>query len=320
MMNATGTVPQQPVQRNPNRERRGGLVGPAIVIALGVVLLLNNLGYLGWGVWDTLVSLWPVLLIAVGLDLLIGRRSILGSALVVLLMLAGLGAMIWWTGFWLPGGMAITSETISQPLGAAKQADIDIGMGAGRLTIGALSESDNLLEGTFAHSSGEQVLHDFSVTGDTATYKLRSQVAWIFPFRERRGERLEWNLLANRDIPLRMHIDTGAGQAALSLARLQVTDLDVNTGVGQVTLTLPQQGQVRARINGGVGETVVIIPAGMAARIEATTGLGQVNVIGNYQRDGKLSISPGYDSAVNRVDLAVSGGIGSITIRQESGR
>jgi hypothetical protein len=45
-----------------------------------------------------------------------------------------------------------------------------------------------------------------------------------------------------------------------------------------------------------------------------------VHVIGNYQRSGKLSISPGYDSAANRVDLVVNGGIGSVTVRQENGR
>lgn len=151
-------------------------------------------------------------------------------------------------------------------------------------------------------------------------FKLRSQAAWVFPFREQRGERVEWKLLLNRDIPLRLHVDTGAGQATLELARLQIVRLDVNIGIGQSTLTLSQQGQVRARVNGGIGETVVIIPAGMAARIEATTGLGQVHVVGNYQRDGKVSISPGYQSAANRVDLIVNGGIGSITIRQESGR
>jgi hypothetical protein len=312
-MNATGTM----TERSP---RRSGLVGPAILVALGVVLLMNNLGYLGWGVWETLVRLWPVLLIAIGLDLMIGRRSILGSALVALLVLAALGMAIWWTGFWLPAAVAVTSETISQPLGAAQRADIDIAMGAGRLSVGALAESDNLIEGTIAKGSGEQALRDFAMSGDSATFKLRSQVAWVFPFRERRGERIEWNLLLNRDIPLRLHIDTSAGQATLELAQLQVANLDVNTGVGQTTLTLPQQGQVQARINGGIGETVVIIPAGMAARIEATTGLGQLHVVGNYQRDGKLSISPGYASAANRVDLIVNGGIGSVTIRQESGR
>jgi hypothetical protein len=43
-------------------------------------------------------------------------------------------------------------------------------------------------------------------------------------------------------------------------------------------------------------------------------------VLGNFQRVGKLSVSPGYDSAANRVDLRVNGGVGSVTIRQESGR
>jgi hypothetical protein len=38
------------------------------------------------------------------------------------------------------------------------------------------------------------------------------------------------------------------------------------------------------------------------------------------QHQGQVYSSAGYDSAANRVDLAVSGGIGSITIRQESGR
>jgi hypothetical protein len=164
------------------------------------------------------------------------------------------------------------------------------------------------------------VLRDFALSGDAATFKLRSQAAWAFPFRERSGERVEWNLLLSRDIPLRLQIDTGAGQATLELARLQVVNLDVNTGVGQTTLTLPQQGQIQARVNGGIGETIVIIPAGMAARIQATAGLGQVHVVGNYQRDGKVSVSPGYQSAANRVDLVVNGGIGSITIQQESGR
>ena len=102
-MNATDTMIERP-------PRRGGLVGPAILVALGVVLLLNNLGYLGWGVWETLVRLWPLLLIAIGLDLMIGRRTILGSALVALLVLAALGMAILWTGFWLPTGVAVTSE------------------------------------------------------------------------------------------------------------------------------------------------------------------------------------------------------------------
>jgi lia operon protein LiaF len=93
-MNAQTAMTKRP-ERSPIR---GSLAGPAVLIGLGIVFLLNNLGYLGWGIWDTLLRLWPVLLIAVGLDLLIGRRSALGSALLALLVVAALGAAIWWTG------------------------------------------------------------------------------------------------------------------------------------------------------------------------------------------------------------------------------
>jgi hypothetical protein len=315
-MQASGTLMEQ----SGRQRRRGGLVGPTILIALGIVFLLNNLGYLSWGIWDSLLRLWPVVLIAVGLDLLVGRRSMLGSALVALLVLLGLCMAVWWSGFWLPNGIAIVGETINQPLGGARSADVDIGMGAGQLHIGALAESDNLIEGRVDRAGNEQIARTFTMNGDTAVFGLKSRAAWPFMFGERRSDGVEWDLRLNRAIPLRLHIDTGAGQAALDLARLHIANLEINTGVGQTTLTLPQEGQFAARINGGIGQVVVTIPAGMAARIVATTGLGQVNITGNFQRNGNVSVSPGYDGATNRVDLTVNGGIGSLVIRQESGR
>ena len=41
---------------------RGGLVGPAILIGAGVVLLMNTLGLWPWSVWWMVLRLWPVLL------------------------------------------------------------------------------------------------------------------------------------------------------------------------------------------------------------------------------------------------------------------
>jgi len=56
------------------RRWRGSLVGPIILIGLGIVFLLNNLGLLSWSVWEVILRLWPILLIAIGLDILLGRR------------------------------------------------------------------------------------------------------------------------------------------------------------------------------------------------------------------------------------------------------
>lgn len=71
--------------------RRGSIAVPLLLIAAGVILLLNNLGRLPWAVWDLLAKLWPVLLIALGLDILFGRSALrwaLGIALAVLVAVA----------------------------------------------------------------------------------------------------------------------------------------------------------------------------------------------------------------------------------------
>jgi len=314
-MNATRAMPQRPAPR-------GGLVGPTILVGLGVVFLLNNLGWLGWEIWETLLRLWPVLLIAVGLDLLIGRRSALGSALIVVILLGVMGTAVWWSGAWWPRAAPLAGEAIAQTLDGATRADVTIGMGAGTLRLHELDDSANLISGTVRRAPGDDVRRSFSVNGDTAFFSLRNHgpSAWGLRFSRERANPIVWDLRLNQDVPMRLKVDTGAGAATIDLARLHVANLDVNTGVGTTTLTLPAQGRMEARISGGVGATTISVPAGVAVRIEAETGLGQVRVQGDYPRQDKLYVSPDYDTAANRVDLRVNGGIGSITITQEHGR
>lgn len=79
-------------------------------------------------------------------------------------------------------------------------------------------------------------------------------------------------------------------------------------------------GLLRAQVDGGIGETIIFIPVGMAARIKVDTGLGGIQVTGNYQRQGDVYVSPGYDTAENHVDLEVNGGIGKIIIHESKGQ
>ena len=80
-----------------NGRKHIDLVGPTILIGIGVIMLLNNFGYLNWGLWE-IISLWPVLLIAAGLEILIGRRSLLGAFAAALIVAALLTGAIWFIG------------------------------------------------------------------------------------------------------------------------------------------------------------------------------------------------------------------------------
>ena len=301
------------------RERRASLVGPIILIGLGLVFLLNNLGMLSWDVWDIIVRFWPILLIAIGLDILIGRRSILGSLLALAVMLVVVGAGLWLITSQVAPGPALTYESIDQSLEGATLADVTLGFGAGALRIGVSPEGTNLITGKVALGQGEHLVRDFRKSGDTAVFTLRSEGFALFPFVGRWNADKLWDLRFSPDVPLRLNINTGVGESTLDMERLKLTELDLHAGVGKVTLTLPGRGQMQASINGGIGEVVVRIPAGMAARVHATAGLGNSQVLGNYQRQGGMYVSPGYDTAENRVDLEVKGGIGKITIQQYQG-
>jgi len=86
--------------------RKVSLVWPLILIGLGIIFLLNNLGALDWDVWFLIVRLWPLLLIAVGLDVLLGRRAGIWAALTVFIIIWLFVGGVWlirstrsvWTG------------------------------------------------------------------------------------------------------------------------------------------------------------------------------------------------------------------------------
>jgi len=301
------------------RERRGSLVGPIILIGLGLVFLLNNLGMVSWDVWDIIARFWPILLIAIGLDILIGRRSLLGSLLALAVMLVVVGAGLWLITSQVAPGPALTYESIDQPLEGATLADVTLAFGAGALRVGVSPEASSLIAGRVALGQGEHLVRDFRKSGDTAVFTLRSEGFTLFPFIGWRNTDKLWDLRLNSEVPLRLSINTGIGESTLDMERLKLTELDVHAGIGKVTLTLPGRGQMQASITGGIGEVVVRIPAGMAARVHATAGLGDSQVLGDYQRQGGVFVSPGYDTAQNRVDLEVKGGIGKITIQQYQG-
>ncbi|NJD76428.1 MAG: pentapeptide repeat-containing protein [Candidatus Methanoperedens sp.] len=50
---------------------RRGFVGPLILLAVGFILLFNNLGIVPWEIWTTLWRYWPVILILAGLEILV---------------------------------------------------------------------------------------------------------------------------------------------------------------------------------------------------------------------------------------------------------
>lgn len=202
--------------------RHASLVGPAILIGLGVVLLLNNLGVITWSLWSVLWRFWPVLLIAAGLDLLIGRRSTLISAVLAVLTIAAIGFGVWYanTQTSAQGSSAnLVAYQVDYAVDNATRASVEVQQQVGELRITAMSEPDGLIRGAVTLPEDSRLSREYSVSSGTAYLTLRE---------ERENTRFSstpfttprWDLRLNPDIPLSLTISSGVGGTTLDLTKL----------------------------------------------------------------------------------------------------
>jgi hypothetical protein len=290
------------------------VVGPVILIGLGIVFLLNNLGVLSWSIWATFLRLWPILLVAAGLDLILGRRSIWGALLALALTFAVLGVALWLSSTEIGLGQRMRSEEIVQPLGEADRAELTIDPGIGTLDIEVASDSTNLVEGAVDLVHREELVRSFTVEGETGIFVLRTQAASFGPFAVGWGGQRLWDLRLSPDVPLRLETNLGLGETNVDLTGLTMEGLDVEQGIGQARVTLPEEGRFEARIEGAIGQTVVVIPEALAARVRLDTGISGRQVPDDYRCEEDMCTSPDYETADHRVDLEVGQAIGNVVI------
>ena len=245
------------------RRHHPSLVGPLILITIGVLLLLNQMGRLPGNIWWSLWRYWPVILILLGIEILIEvSRSRVLYLLGLLIAIAVLGGVIGYAVLRSgesPSARPVTdTETLSHSLQDADRGQVTLRLGAGTVNVGALSDSPNFVEGKIEYADrSRQVEQQFAVKNGRAEFELRGREESP-PWTPGTNKGETWQLRFTPRVPLEMRIETGAGIVQADLSGLQVTQLDVNIGVGSAVLTLPSvEGTATAAVNVAIGEVTV---------------------------------------------------------------
>jgi len=297
-----------------NEREHRGLFWPALLIAAGIILLLNNTGQLDWSVWEIMYRLWPVLLIAWGLDLLVGRRSLIGSLLsLVLIAAVFVGSLMWLNQH--DAGRETVSEFVSEPLEDLASASFFLEPAVGDAQIGLLEDSSNLFEAGVPVQTGRYINYDYTTSGSSAEVSLGLTGSVVLPGFWGVNQDLSWDFALTDAVPLELDVDMGVGRLEADLEGLNIEKVSVDFGVGETIITIPDHGAFSVSVDSGIGQTTIIIPASMAAQIEIDEGLSGHLIPVKYSHDGDIYTSPDYASAEDRVDLYVSQGIGQISIR-----
>jgi hypothetical protein len=299
---------------------RQGVVAPVFFIAIGTVILLSNLDIVQWNVWEVILNLWPVLIIAIGLDILVARRSFLGAILALVLLTAILAGALWV----MEMGTAVTpgfeGEQFVQTLDGAERIVVIIDPAVASLRIGSLQadqmEADTLMQGNLQVNRSGTFERQYRISGSTGTLNLShggfrgTSPGW-------RGINWDWELYFNPQVPIDLQINQGAGSIELDLSDLNVTDLSVDLGIGRAEVILPEGDEpVNASVKGAIGEMIIYIPREKAVRLSSSTGLAVINVPAEFAQEGDEYFYDGTGTNSNNiVALNVDQAIGRISIR-----
>lgn len=299
--------------------RRPSLFWPVLLIAAGVLFLLDNLGYADID-FGQLWRLWPVFIILAGLDLLLGRRSVVGNAIVALVSLLVVGAVVWLAvgGPGLPGRDdrgGTPDMSIAEAVDGAERASLDLDFPSGTLRIDGQAGSGSLIEGALDTTGGHRPEWNITRTGSEATTRL-SYVPGQAPSGFNWGRGDEWVLHMGPGVNWDVRANLGAGTARLDLTGLALDSLNLNTGAGEATIILPAEGDIRGSLNAGVGAVVLEIPGSMAVRLRVNRALAPLNVSSRYEKDGDVYTAGDWDNADNRVELSLKLAVGAITVRE----
>jgi len=269
----------------PESPRHRSIFWPIVLIGVGVILLLANFNLITTANLAALSSLWPLLLVALGLEILFGRRSTLASGLIGLLVV---GAFIFILvagqklGLNLPTTQVI-QERFSEPLGAAKSANVLVDIASDPISINALSGSTDLFDANVTHF-GEM---EFNVSGSSEkSIELHKRpntasFTWGLPTQPTR-----WDIALSPDVPLSLKLIGGSGSANADLSKLLIEDLQVDVASGSFSVTLPESKQAyEANIEGGSGSLRVMLPAktNLTLSLDGASGSISLELPGNAE-------------------------------------
>lgn len=303
------------------------------LVALGLIFLGSTLGFLPWSVSTTVVSLlslWPVLLITIGLDI-IGRgldapvlRVISSGIFLVALLYGGLvlpaveDAPRLFGSFDLGVGGTTSEFDFSKPRLGATEGSIAVKGGAGDITLVAGSG------GTLVSATGQSPFKNpflgVERSGNHAQVVASMGTgSSVWPVSGKSWMKVGISPSVTWDV----QVETGAATLEADLEDVRVSGFSLKTGVSDSTITLGRvpagTRETAVRIESGVSSVKLRIPEGAEARVEAETGLSSVDVPDDFERtseSGRVFESSGYDEGTRHFLIHVQTGLGSVSIER----
>jgi hypothetical protein len=287
-----------------NHQHRHSLFWPLLLIGVGILLLLSNLGLIDRVNLFNLFRLWPLLLVAGGLQILFGRSNPwLSNAISISVVIAAIAiiAYVPSQGLLPTPGDELVTETYHVPLAGIESADVNIDTDYGDLEVQALHGGVNAFQARVIHM-GRVDFKDSGYTYKNISLKLHqsdffSLQSWFDP------KGVSTQVEISPYIPVSLDINHGSGQAMLDVFDLSLNNLQVESGSSPLTIWLPE-GTYSGNLEVGSGSLTIEMEPFADLDLSAVVGSGRI----------VLNLAKGVSGTVD-----LEGGSGGISINVPEG-
>ncbi|MBD3232199.1 MAG: hypothetical protein GF315_00585 [candidate division Zixibacteria bacterium] len=294
-----------------------------LLIGTGLILLGNTLGYLNWFVWEDLLRLWPVLLIAIGVEMIFKRSKLPALAYISPILIAGCFIYAVYGG----GALADNGDSVekneslfaisNEQVKDLKSLDIDIDCKLGDFKFE--STDNEAFKGEFEYY-GPVPKFEFSSEDGIGRIELKYRDNKV-KFKGLHRDGCDSYIYITDQKPVSLTIDAGVVDLDIDLRDVETTEFDLDTGVSDVVVHFGDKSHhIDSNFDIGVSDLTIYIPERTAVRLHKDVGLSSVSYkhLGLEKIKSGLYQSPNYDSAQYTIDIDIDAGISDIDIKYYS--
>jgi uncharacterized phage-associated protein len=286
---------------------------------VGLVFLLNNLGYVRWDVWFRILSLWPVILIAVGIELIFKRTRL--SFLTLLSPLLFMAAILGPTYF-----QSVELTGIYRSIGTYQyDEDMDtsvmkvtaiVQLRAGNLKVS--SEARQLVSAKLDFWKRKPITSsEYSGFDSSTTIEIRDKEREWKGWSWRAWGAKDWEIQLTNRVPVDLRIYAKATDAELDLSDLRVTNLNLETKAGNFDIKLGDMvDQMNGTIESDASRLHLLIPEDVGLRIEnhsrlTSTSFSDLSIL-KYDNVYETS---NFEQAPRKVTLSLEGSVTRLVVK-----
>lgn len=315
--------------------------GVLFIVAGGVPLAVQT-GLLSPAVLDRSWSFWPLILVGVGLGLVFtktpfeGLGGLLVSGTIGLLvggaLASGFGGLAGFpSGVCGPDAGGVPFEPRSGTLGPGP--NVRVALDCGEVEISTAQGDGWTVEGTDDDGSGPQIDSgsdelDIGPSDSGPTNLLGERDDWFVTLPTANRLDLDLQLNAGRmAVDLKdarvavMKVDVNAGQAIVDLRDLvEIEGIEITINAGELALDLPSVSMTGS-IEANAGSIRLCAPRDVALRLHTGDSVLSSQDFGaaGLVQVGDAWETPGYDTAVARIELRTEANAGSFRLDPEEG-